>query len=178
MTDIGTNYHYNFINSENDINNITLIWNTPPTSTSNLFFRWKNIIEIDLSYFDSSQVNNTDTMFQSCSNFMFSFCPKLISLDLSNLDISQVTNMNFMFDECSNLISLYLYNFNSSSVTGKGSMLDGCNILENIYLIKAKINPNIRSSSICSSNLPSNLYIFVLRIKIGLGFLIYRINNM
>ena len=135
-----------------------------------MFQSCSNLISINLSNFNTSSVTSMESM--------FSFCPKLISLGLSNLDISQVTNMNFMFDECSNLISLYLYNFNASSVTGMGSMLDGCNILENIYLIKAKINPNIRSSSICSSNLPSNLYIFVLRIKIGLGFLIYRINNM
>ena len=39
LTDTRTNYQYNFSNSENDIKNITLIWNTPPTSTSNLFFR-------------------------------------------------------------------------------------------------------------------------------------------
>ena len=144
LTDIGTNYHYNFINSENDINNITLIWNTPLTSTKNLFKGCRKIIEIDLSYFDSSQVNDMSNIFDGCSNLislnlsnfntssvtsmvsMFNFCSSLISLDLSYFDTSQVNSMNLMFNGCSNLISLNLSNFNTSSVTSMKFIFSGC----------------------------------------------------
>ena len=82
-------YHFN--NQENDINNIILIWDNPPSSTNNLFNGCNKIIEIDLSNFDSSNVINMENMFYGCSS--------LTSVNLSNFDTSQVNNMNLMFYE-------------------------------------------------------------------------------
>ena len=176
LTDSQTNYHYNFVNSENDVNNITLIWNISLTTTNYLFSICRNIIEMDLSYFDLSQVKDTDEMFYECSKLislnlsnintpsicsmlrMFSGCSSLISLDLSYFDTSKVGVMLEMFQGCSNLISLNLSNFNASSLTTMVDMFDGCNKLKYINLIHAKINPNKISSSIWS-NPPSNLFI-------------------
>ena len=146
------NKYYNFSNFESDINNITLIWETPPSSTSNLFKNCKNIIEIDLSNFDSSQVNNMEYMLSGCSlltslnlfnfstscvtnmNNMFSSCLKLNSLDLSSFDTSKVNNMNSMFSSCSNLTSLNLSNFKTSSATTMERMFSECSELISLDL--------------------------------------------
>ena len=119
----GLKNQYNF---DNNINNITLIWNTTPISTKNLFKDCKDITEIDLSNFDSSQVDNMESMFYKCSN--------LISLDLSNFNTSSVTSMGGMFYDSSNLISLDLSNFNTSSVINMGSIFYQCSKLNTLDL--------------------------------------------
>ena len=152
LTDINYNYYYYFRNSENDINNITLIWNTSPSSTNGLFSNGQKIIEIDLSYFDTSQINNMNGMFDSCyilkslnlSNFntssvtsmigMFSECRLLVSLDLSYFNTSQVNNMEYMFKGCVNLISLNLSNFNTSNVISMNYMFERCGSLISLDL--------------------------------------------
>ena len=87
--------NYVFDNSEN---NITLIWDIPPSSTNNMFKSCNKIIEIDLSNFDSSLVTDMGNMFYSCSSLAY--------LNLSNFNTSKVTKMNSMFSGCINLISL------------------------------------------------------------------------
>ena len=95
----------------------------------------KNILDIDLSNFDTSKVTNMSNMFSgmrslttlNISSFntskvtnmggMFSFTSNLTSLNLSNFDTSQVTDMGSMFSEMSNLSSLNLSNFDTSKVT-------------------------------------------------------------
>ena len=81
---------HNFENSGNNINNITLIWNNPLNSTSQMFRGCDNIIEIDFSNFDASSVTD---MF--C---MLYYCKSLISLDFSNFNTSSVKNMGGMFE--------------------------------------------------------------------------------
>ena len=68
----------------------------------------KNILEIDLSNFDTSQVTNMNNMFDGMTN--------LTTLNLSNFNTSKVTNMRFMFFHASNLTSLNLSNFDTSRV--------------------------------------------------------------
>ena len=95
----------------------------------------ENILELDLSNFDTSQVTNMGFMFHSMSNLttldlsnfdtskvtdmhhMFYGMPNLTSLNLSNFDTSQVTDMQYMFSNMSNLTSLDLSNFDTSQVT-------------------------------------------------------------
>ena len=69
----------------------------------------KNILEIDLSGFDTSKVRNMDSMFAYMSN--------LTTLDLSSFDTSKVTDMYAMFSDMSNLTALNLSNFDTSKVT-------------------------------------------------------------
>jgi len=111
-------YKYNF---ENNINNITLIWNKPQTTANNLFRSCYNIFEIDLSNFDTSQVINMESMFSDCSS--------LYSLRLSNFNTSKVNNMKSMFSGCSKLTSLDLSNFNTSKVTSMEFMFSRCSSL-------------------------------------------------
>ena len=74
----------------------------------------KNILELDLSNFDTSQVTYMQSMFFGMSN--------LTTLNLSNFDTSKVTNMQYMFSEMSSLTSLNLSSFNTSNVTDMNNM--------------------------------------------------------
>ena len=89
------------------------------TDSSGMFFQvffdgLENILEIDLSNFDTSKVTNM--------SFIFSGMSHLTTLDLSNFDTSQVTNMNNMFSGMSNLTTLNLSNFDTSQVTNMSNM--------------------------------------------------------
>ena len=59
---------YQYYLTEKD-NNIELIWNeqTEITTASCMFYTCENITEIDLSNYDSSQVNSTYRMFRNCT---------------------------------------------------------------------------------------------------------------
>ena len=74
----------------------------------------KNIVEIDLSNFNTSQVTDMGIMFSGMRN--------LTTLDLSNFDTSKVTDMYGMFRDMSNLTTLNLSNFNTSKVTDMYAM--------------------------------------------------------
>ena len=86
----------------------------------------KNILELDLSSFDTSKVTNMQEMFRGMSN--------LTSLNLSNFDTSKVTNMAAMFYATSNLTTLNLSSFNTSQVTNMGVMFYGISSLSSINL--------------------------------------------
>ncbi|UQS81851.1 BspA family leucine-rich repeat surface protein [Bombilactobacillus folatiphilus] len=61
---------------------------------------------LDLSDFDTSNVNIMISMFHYCSS--------LSNLNLSSFNTSKVTNMRYMFDGCSSLNSLDLSSFDTS----------------------------------------------------------------
>ena len=90
------------------------------TYSRNMFYseygtqKIRNILDLDLSNFDTSQVTDMNAMFDGMSN--------LTTLNLSNFDTSQVTNMSFMFYDMRNLTSLNLSNFDTSKVTDMGYM--------------------------------------------------------
>ena len=74
----------------------------------------RNILDMDLSNFDTSQVKSM--------KWMFACIPNLTTLNLSSFDTSKVTDMSHMFYNMSNLISLNLSNFNTSNVWNMYSM--------------------------------------------------------
>ena len=86
----------------------------------------KNILELDLSNFDTSKVTNMQGMFRGMSN--------LTSLNLSNFDTSKVTNMAAMFYTTSNLTTLNLSSFNTSQVTNMVGMFSGMSNLTSLNL--------------------------------------------
>ena len=112
----------------------------------------KNILEIDLSNFDTSEVTNMGGMFYGMSNlttlnvshfdtskvtdmhFMFRDTSSLASLDLSNFDTSKVTDMNYMFHNTSSLTSLNLSNFDTSKVTNMEAMFSDMSGLTSLDL--------------------------------------------
>jgi len=102
------------------------------TNSSMMFFsgeseqKIKNILELDLSNFDTSKVANMSHMFNGMRN--------LTTLNLSNFDTSKVTNMGSMFYGISNLTTLNLSNFNTSQVTIMGGMFYGMSNLTTLNL--------------------------------------------
>ena len=128
------------------------------TNSSMMFFsgeseqKIKNILELDLSNFDTSKVANMSHMFNgmrnlttlNLSNFntsnvtdmggMFFSMTNLTTLNLSNFDTSKVTNMGSMFYGISNLTTLNLSNFNTSQVTIMGGMFYGMSNLTTLNL--------------------------------------------
>ena len=91
-----------------------------------MFQGCKNITEINLSNFNTSNVTSMISMFSYCSN--------LTSLNLSNFDTTRVTDMGNMFYGCTNLKSLNLSNFDASNVTNMNSMFYSCTNLNYINL--------------------------------------------
>ena len=86
----------------------------------------KNILELDLSNFDTSQVTYMQSMFFGMSN--------LTTLNLSNFDTSKVTNMGAMFLGMSSLTSLNLSSFNTSNVTDMNNMFKHVSSLTSLNL--------------------------------------------
>ena len=86
----------------------------------------KNILDLDLSNFDTSKVTNMECMFYYRSS--------LTTLNLSNFDTSQVTNMIGMFTGMSNLTTLNLSNFNTSKVKSMRGMFSGMSNLTTLNL--------------------------------------------
>ncbi len=80
-----------------------------------------------LKHIEGLNIINTSNVTDMSS--MFSGCPLLTSLDLSNFDTSNVTDMEFMFSDCSSLTTLNLSNFDTSNVTDMGNMFSYCQSL-------------------------------------------------
>ena len=89
-----------------------------------LFEKLTNVITINLTSVDTSNVTDM--------SYMFSFCQSLINLDVSTFDTSKVTSMGCMFQKCEKLTSLNLANFNTSKVTNMSYMFNICYKLESI----------------------------------------------
>ena len=112
-----------------------------------MFKDLRNLIEIDTTSFDTSNVTYMFRMFDGCeslntldvSNFdtskvgnmgyMFNGCKLLTTLDVSNFDTSRVTFMAAMFERCEALTTLDVSNFNTSRVFSMGSMFERCEAL-------------------------------------------------
>ena len=86
----------------------------------------KNILEIDLSGFDTSKVT---TMYD-----MFAYMSKLTTLNLSHFDTSKVTNMNNMFYHMPALTTINLSSFDTSNVTDMSGMFSGMSKLTTLNL--------------------------------------------
>ena len=158
---------FSVYNLKNDINNISIRWNYSITNCNSMFGGLSNIIDIDLSNFDASEVLDMTCMFRDCTsltsiNFknintlnlnnmdgMFYECNALISLNLNSFDTSLVTKMLHLFFGCTKLNKLNMYNFNFSSVKEKDDMFYNVNDL--IYCIKPGMESPIRDQFPTSS---------------------------
>ena len=123
------------------------------TDASNMFgglAGYANLMNIDMSNFDTSQITNMEGMFSSCHyltnldvsgfdtsnvqnmNRMFSNCYGLTSLDVSGFDTSNVQNMNRMFNDCRSLTSLDMSSLDTSKVQDMGDMFHDCRSLTSL----------------------------------------------
>ena len=138
------------------INNMEYFRTIYSTNMLEMFHRNKNLISIDVSYFDTRNVTNMESMFAmdlydgslltelDVSNFdtskvtnmadMFAFIDKLTYLDLKNFDTSNVTDMSQMFRYCYKLEQVDLSNFDTSNVTNMSWLFEDNYSLKNIYV--------------------------------------------
>lgn len=116
---------------------------------ASMFDGCSSLQEIDMSYFDTSNVTSMVAMFHRCENLetltlsndfktsnvtsmlmMFLDCKKLTTLNLSNFDTSNVTNMEMMFSGCISLTKIITgTGFDTSNVTSSNYMFSSCTSL-------------------------------------------------
>ena len=114
----------------NGLNNVTIKFDTKIESCENMFYEIKNVIEIDLSKFDASNVKTMNKMFRGCTN--------LKKIIFGNINTSLVENMEDLFYYCQNLITIDNLNFDTLSVKSMSRMFANC---ESILSINAEFNP-------------------------------------
>ena len=103
---------------DEDINNVVLKFENKIKSCNLMFNHLKNIIEIDLSYFDTSEVTDIQ--------WMFCFCSNLEKINFGKINTSLVENMNLLFCGCSKLTTIDLSHFDTSKVIKMNSMFNSC----------------------------------------------------
>ena len=91
-----------------------------------MFFLCSKLTSLDLSDWNTSNVENMRSMFDGCTN--------LTSLDLSSFDTSVVKDMDSMFNDCRHLTSLDLSGFDTSKVTDMSSIFYHCSNLTLLIL--------------------------------------------
>jgi len=94
-----------------------------------MFSGCNNLTSLDLSNFNTSNVESMGGMFEYCQN--------LENLAVSSFDTSKLTYMGYMFNGCYKLTSLDLSNFDTSNVTNMESMFYDCN---NLRILHTPIN--------------------------------------
>ena len=122
---------------------IKYIFNKQLTKSNHMFFGCEFLQALDLSGFDTKNINNMSCMFYNCKmlkninllnfdtqkvknmSYMFAFCNSLKNLDLSSFNTQNVTDMNNMFIDCNNLMYLDLSNFNTNNVVNMSYMFRG-----------------------------------------------------
>ena len=107
-----------------------------------MFFGDESLININLSTFDTSNVNSIE--------YMFSGCKALFNLDLSNFDTSRVTSLVGFFDHCSNLTYIDISNFSSQSLIDKDYY--------NFFLDKTPNGTVLYDSNLFSQDLINTLF--------------------
>ena len=83
-------------------------------------------------------------------SYMFNYCKKLESINLSYFNTENVTNMSGMFQHCENLKKIDLSFFRTKNVSQLGCMFNNCYNLETIVLPK----------NFCSNNLEFMAWMF------------------
>lgn len=149
---IGRLSPYSIINEESKISlnpGLNNIYSFKYGFYFNLFCNSENIILINLTNYDTSNIIDMSLMFASISishimlkNFnttnvftmygMFCGCRNLVKLDLSSFDTRNVTNISSMFLGCHSLTELDLSNFDVSNVGVAYGVFYGCLSLRKI----------------------------------------------
>ena len=94
-------------------------------NTFGMLINCLDIIEIDLSHFDTSDVNDM--------GYIFKGCVSLISINFSNFDNNAMAfSMHWMFSDCNSLYFLYLSGFDTRKVECIEYMFENCYLLSSI----------------------------------------------
>lgn len=105
--------------NKSDAQNVDLTMISPRNETSldRLFFASRNIINLDVSNWDTSNVTSMIFTFESMTN--------LKSVKCADWDVSNVTDFFAIFDDCNNLKTLDVSKWNTSSATNMSYMFSG-----------------------------------------------------
>ena len=151
--ELNNNYSFYLNFSNEDIYNIKIIFKKKLCSCAGLFYECKNIIHIDLSKFDCSNVLSCKYMFYLCKNvkeinlgkldfslvtdfgYMFGFCENLVNLDVTNFKTINSISFHEMFYNCINLKKIDVSKFNSSKCLTIRGMFCGCESITEIDMI-------------------------------------------
>ena len=131
-------------NCEIYINNqkitFTYFYDFPKAGNYIIKYKFKNLLkETNFMFSDCNSLSSLDLSnfnTQNVTNMlgMFYNCRSLTSLNLSNCNTQNVNNMMSMFQNCESLISLDLSNFNTQSVTTMENMFCNCESLTSLNL--------------------------------------------
>ena len=110
----------------NSINYVKLVFSSILTSCSSMFKGCTEILEIDLTDFISSSVQNINNMFYDCTS--------LKSIKFENFQTSQVNYMLYTFYNCESLEYLDLSSFITTNVGDFHYMFYGCKSLKYLNL--------------------------------------------
>jgi len=113
-----------FIPKKEGVYSIRIKFNIFIKNCSYMFNECQNIINIDLSSFET---NNAIDM-----SYMFAYCYKLKNINLFSFNTENVTDMSYMFAFCHNLSSLDLSFFNTINVMNMNNMFAYCYILKDL----------------------------------------------
>ena len=143
---------------------IKYIFKNNITKTNFMFAECDQLMNINLSTFNSENVTNMNSMFYECNSLtsidlsnintenvtdmacMFAFCCSLTNIDLSSFNTKQVLDMGCMFYECNSLNKIDLSKFNTEKVENMSCMFNGCNSLIDINLSNFH-TPNLKNMS-------------------------------
>ena len=153
--------NYNGIN----LNIAELSWNSL-SETIYLFCGCSNIVEIDLSQFNTFGIRLMIGMFKDCTSLvkvtgfvcygeslgqLFINCISLVSLELPLFGGSNAVHIDNMFNGCKSLVYLNLGNFKGQNVQGMGDMFKGCESLVSLDLSGFTLNHIISMNNVFES---------------------------
>ena len=105
---------------------------------SSMFSNNDNIIKIDLSSFNTSEVTNI--------YYMFGRCHFLEEVNLSNCQTDKVVNMSYLFNKCSTLKKIiFPESFNTQNVENMSYMFNCCYDLEDIHFPKSFVTKKVKN---------------------------------
>ena len=130
-----------------EINNLQNLDTSYVTNMNSMFLNDGQLVELDVSSFDTSNVTDMSWMFWNTS---------LTTLDLSHFDTSNVTDMSFMFGGMESLTELNLSSFNTSNVTNMSQMFSNSSSLNNITYGNNFVYANNANVFQMFSNCPAN----------------------
>lgn len=108
------------------------------TMCPRMFWYCTNLVDLDISQFNTSNVWSMREM--------FSHCYSLEEVNLSSLDTAKVKYMQMMFDYCTSLKSIDLTSLDLSSVKDMESMFRNCTLLESANF-PSTLAPNLTKMS-------------------------------
>ena len=119
------------------------------TIMHNMFYKCTSLKSLDLSAFETSNVEDFGYMFWKCN--------RLESLDVSSFDTSAATNMKAMFTYCQKLKTIDLTNFETANVQNMEYMFSSCTNLKAV-IVGSKFSSSQAYCGFMFKNTPAQLY--------------------